>query len=55
MDRIDGLIDGRDRAFRDTPLDSVLAEFLPCFQRHESAGIGARAVERALVVVSRSP
>ena len=36
VDRVDGLIDGRDRAFGDPPLDAILAEFLPCFQRHES-------------------
>ena len=34
VDRVNGLVHGRDRAFGDTPLDTVLAEFLPCFERH---------------------
>jgi hypothetical protein len=30
VDRVDGLIDGRDRALGEPPLDTILAEFLPC-------------------------
>ena len=39
VDRIDGLVDGRDRSFGNAPLDAVFAEFLPCFERHESAAM----------------
>ena len=57
VDRVDGLVDGRDRSFGDAPLDAVLAEFLPCFERHESSVrvVAARASRTLVVVFSRPP
>ena len=57
VNRVDGLVDGRDRAVGDAPLDAVLAEFLSCFERHESAGFSESRsrIGRSLFVVPRSP
>ena len=59
MDRIDGLVDRRDRPFGNAPLDAVFAEFLSCFERHESAAmvsfVSRRPCSRTLVVILRPP